>query len=230
MTNAGNESIKVLLVDDHKIVRGGLRMMIEGRQNMRVVGEAGRKADVMPMVERERPDIVLLDLDLGGESGSDLIPEISSAGSRVLILTGTREAEAHRACVRLGASGLVMKDAAPEVLAKAIEKVHEGEIWFDRAMMSSVLTSALNQRRDVDEDPESAKIATLTERERQIVGLVCEGMKNKQIAERLFISDTTVRHHLTSIFSKLDVTDRLELLIYSYRYGLAKPPSKPPRV
>lgn len=229
MTDKGSDVIKVLLVDDHKMVRGGLRMVIDGRPNMRVVGEAGKKGDVLPLVERERPDIVLLDLDLGGESSSDLIPEIAvSGGRKVLILTGTREPEIHQACVRLGASGLVMKDSDDKVLTKAIEKVHEGEQWFDRNLMSNVLTSVLNQRRAREEDPEAAKIATLTAREREVVGLVCEGLKNKQIAERLFISDTTVRHHLTSIFNKLDVSDRLELVIYSYRYGLAKPPSGPP--
>lgn len=226
MPSPGNHLIKVLLVDDHKMVRGGLRMVIEGRPNMTVVGEAGKKEEVLPLVERERPDVVLLDLDLGGQSGSDLIPEIAAGGNcRVLILTGTREVEIHQACVRLGASGLVMKDADHAVLTKAIEKVYEGEKWFDRTLMSNVLSSVLNQRRAGEEDPEAPKIASLTAREREIVSLVCEGLKNKQIAERLFISDTTVRHHLTSIFSKLDVSDRLELVIYFYRYGLAKPPS-----
>jgi DNA-binding NarL/FixJ family response regulator len=130
----------------------------------------------------------------------------------------------HRACVRLRARGLIQKESASEVLIKAIRRINDGEVWFDRAMMSSVLDDALNQRAAKDADPERSKIASLTEREMQVIALVCESLRNKQIAERLFISDTTVRHHLTSIFSKLEVSDRLELVIYSFRQGLAEPP------
>ena len=124
--------------------------------------------------------------------------------------------------MRAGAMGVVLKDHAAEVLIKAIEKVHSGEVWLDRLMMGRVLQEISEEKQS---NPDREKIDTLTERERQVVGLVGEGLKNKQIAARLFISETTVTHHLSSVFSKLEVSDRLELVVYAFRHGLAKLPS-----
>jgi two-component system nitrate/nitrite response regulator NarL len=214
--------IRIMMVDDHASIRGGLRLLLESHDNLKVVGEAGNKEEAQIVFDREKPELVLLDLDLRGESGLDLIEGFVAKGARVLVLTGVIDDQQHRLCLRLGAVGLVEKERAPNVLLKAIEKVHQGEIWFDRAMMSDVLSNVLRQKDEKETDPEAAKIASLTDRELQVIALVREGRKNKQIAERLFISDTTVRHHLTSIFGKLGVSDRLELVIYSYKYELAK--------
>lgn len=226
MPKTGKEQIRVAIVDDHRMVRDGIRMLVESHAGMTVVGDVASTTEALALIERESPDIVLLDLDLNNESGLDLLPQIKerSERTRVLILTGLRDPEAHQQCVRLGAKGLVQKESASSTLLKAIEKVQAGEIWFDRNMMSSLLNDVLNQKKNGENDPEAAKIATLTAREKEVIDLVCLGLKNKQIADRLFISDTTVRHHLTSIFSKLEVTDRLELVIYSYRFGLSAPP------
>jgi DNA-binding NarL/FixJ family response regulator len=119
--------------------------------------------------------------------------------------------------------GIVLKQQAADLLLKAIKKVHAGEVWIDRSMMSSVLSDVRSERHD-EADPEAGKIASLTPREREVIALVSEGLKNKLIGERLFISETTVTHHLSSIFSKLEVSDRLELIIYAFRHGLAKIP------
>jgi two-component system, NarL family, nitrate/nitrite response regulator NarL len=226
MPPSKSEPITLVIVDDHKMVRDGIRMIIENRPGLKVVGEAGGKSEALALILKESPDIVLLDLDLRNDSGLDLLPEIktNSARTRVLILTGVRDPEIHQQCVRQGARGLVQKEAASDTLVKAIEKVYAGEIWFDRNMMSSLLNDVLEQKNGKAEDPETLKMGTLTAREKEVIDLVCQGLKNKQVAERLFISDTTVRHHLTSIFSKLDVSDRLELVIYSYRFGLSDPP------
>jgi len=116
-----------------------------------------------------------------------------------------------------------LKQQAADLLLKAIKKVHAGEVWIDRSMMSSVLSDVRSERHE-ETDPEAPKIASLTPREREVIALVSEGLKNKLIGERLFISETTVTHHLSSIFSKLDVSDRLELIIYAFRHGLAKIP------
>jgi DNA-binding NarL/FixJ family response regulator len=213
-----------MLVDDHVSIREALKLLIESREDLRVVGEASSVAEAREVFDRVKPQLVLLDLDLGGETGLDLIQEFSSKGARVLVFTGIREPEQHQLCLRLGATGLIRKEESRNVLLKAIEKVHRGEIWFDRSMMSDVLSNVLKQKNEKDSDPDAAKIASLTDRELQVIKLVSEGRKNKQIAERLFISDTTVRHHLTSIFSKLGVSDRLELVIQAFKYGLAKPP------
>lgn len=213
-----------MLVDDHVSIREGLKLLIESREGLQVVGEASSVAEAREVFERVEPQLVLLDLDLRGETGLDLIQEFSSKGARVLVLTGVRDQEQHQLCLRYGATGLVRKEESRDVLLKAIEKVHRGEIWFDRTMMSDVLSNVLKQKNQKDADPDAAKIASLTDRELQVIALVSQGRKNKQIADVLFISDTTVRHHLTSIFSKMGVSDRLELVIQAYKYGLAKPP------
>jgi|SRR6185295_349290 len=220
------EPIRILLIDDHVIVRAGLRMLIENHDGLVVVGEAGTRVDGLALAEREQPDVVLLDLDMGAESGLDFMPQLLEAApnARVVVLTGLRDGDAHRRAVHLGALGLVFKDKAAEVLIKAIEKVHSGEVWLDRSLTATVLSemSHADDRRKAD--PEMEKISFLTEREREVVGLVCEGLKNKQIGDRLFISESTVRNHLTSILSKLDLSDRFELALFAYRHHLAKPP------
>jgi DNA-binding NarL/FixJ family response regulator len=217
-------SIRIMLIDDHKVMRLGLRLLIENR-GLKVVGEASGRADALEIAEREQPDIILLDLTLPGTDGIDLIPELLAVAndSRILVLTGVLEPEVHKRAMQLGAMGVVLKEKAPEVLIKAIQKVHEGEIWLDRAMVANVFC-ATSRFRDVRRhDPEAVKIGTLTEREREVITLVGEGLRNRQIADRLFISEGTVRNHLTTVFSKLEVSDRFELLIYSFRHSLAKP-------
>ena len=221
------EPIKVLIIDDHGIVRAGLRMLIESQANMKVVGEARNCDGVLTIIDREQPDVILLDLDLGGKDGLDSLPDLiaASASARVIILTGVQDSQAHRRAVRSGAMGLVFKDKAAEVLIKAIERVHAGEVWLDRTMTATVLAEMSRSGEAEKADLETAKVASLTDREREIISLVCEGLKNKKIGERLFISEATVRNHLTSILSKLGLSDRFELAIYSYRHKLAPPPS-----
>ena len=219
------QPIRVFLVDDHAIMRSGLRLIIEKQANLKVVGEAGNRSDALAIAGQEQPDIILLDLYLPGTSGLDLIPELFAAASdtRILILTGVADPEAHARAMHLGAMGIVLKEKAPEVLIKAIEKVYKGEVWLDRSMIASVFGAKSRASLAKNSDPETAKIASLTERERMVISLISEGLRNKQIAERLFISETTVSHHLTSIFGKLQVSDRLGLIIYAYRHRLAKP-------
>jgi DNA-binding NarL/FixJ family response regulator len=216
------QAIRVMVIEDHAVVRAGLRLLIESRLGLVVVGEAANHADALALTAREQPDIILLDLDLGAESGLDLLPELLAAAgqARVLILTGVRRVEEHRQAIRQGAMGLVLKEQAPEVLLKAIEKVHAGEVWIDRAVLASVLSEmTLGHARLAT--AEAPPIATLTEREREVIALVGEGLKNKQIGDRLSISETTVRHHLTSIFAKLGVESRLELVIFTHRHSLS---------
>jgi len=217
-------SVRILLVDDHAIIRSGLKMLIESQPGLRIVGEASDRAGAVAMASRERPDIVLLDLDLGAESGLDLIPHLrqSAPHARILVLTGLRDTEVHRNALRLGAMGIVQKEMAGEVLLKAIHKVHAGEAWLDRSSIANLLTE-IAQSDPNRPDPEAARIASLSPREREVITLIGEGLNNKKIAERLTISETTVRHHLTSIFAKVGVSDRLELLVYAYKNRLAGP-------
>ncbi len=218
--------IRILLVDDHTIVRSGLRMLISSEPGLEVVGEADGRASALDSSARLQPDIILLDLDLGGESSLDFLPDLLAnvPQARVILLTGTRNPDEHVRAVRLGAMGVVLKEQAAEVLIRAIQKVHAGEAWLDPTLTARLLTGMAPGRGARQVDPEAIKIAALTDREREVIALICEGLQNKTIGQRLFISETTVRHHLTSIFSKLGLENRLELVIYAYRHGLAQPP------
>ena len=216
--------IRIMIVDDHAVIRAGLRMLIEQDQEMKVIAMAGNSTEAYEHAAKDRPDLIILDLILGEEDGLTLLPVLreKSPKSRVLILTGVLNPDAHRAAIRKGAMGIVLKEHAADLLLKAIKKVHDGEVWIDRSMMGMMIQEL---SRPNHSDPETAKITSLTSREREVIELVGEGLKNKQIAERLFISETTVTHHLSSVFSKLAVSDRLELTIYAFRHGLAKLPS-----
>ena len=219
------EAIRILIVDDHAIVRAGLRMLIDQNPAMKVVGIAGNRSEALALAASEQPDMIILDILLGDEDGLTFLPELreTATDTRVLVLTGLRSSESQRRAMLAGAMGVVLKEHAAEVLIKAINKVHQGEVWLDRSLMGSVLDE-MSQSPEID--PEKAKIVSLTNRERQVIALIAEGLKNKQIGERLFISETTVTHHLSSIFSKLEVSDRLELVIYAFAHKLAtvRPP------
>jgi DNA-binding NarL/FixJ family response regulator len=219
----GERPITIMIVDDHVVIRSGLRMLIEHDQNMRVVAMAGNQEEAMERAASETPDVIILDLLLGDEDALTFLPELcqTSPNSRVLILTGVQNPDSHRRAIRRGAMGIVLKEHAADQLLKAIKKVHEGEVWIERSMVGDMIQEL---SRPAMVDPELVKIESLTEREREVIALVGEGLKNKQVGERLFISETTVTHHLSSVFSKLEVSDRLELIIYAFRHGLAKMP------
>jgi DNA-binding NarL/FixJ family response regulator len=220
-----DEPIRILLVDDHILVREGLRMLIENQPNLLVVGEAADKTHALAETARAKPHLILLDLDLGSESGLDFMNELFSLDEnlRVLVLTGVQDQEMHRRAVHSGAMGVVLKNRAAEVLIKAIEKVCAGEVWLDHTMMARVLIDARRSNQSKQKNHETSKIESLTDREREIIALVAEGHGTNELANRLFISDKTVRNHLSSIYSKLDVSDRLELALYAARHGLSKP-------
>ena len=215
--------ITIMIVDDHVVIRSGLRMLIEHDQRMKVVAQAGNRTEALERAMIEKPDVIVLDLLLGDEDGLSFLPELceASPGSRVLVLTGVQNPDAHRRAIRRGAMGIVLKEHAADQLLKAILKVNQGEVWIERSMMGSMIQE-FNKPTMVD--PEISKIESLTDREREVISLIGEGLKNKQVGERLFISETTVTHHLSSVFSKLEVSDRLELIIYAFRHGLAKIP------
>jgi two-component system nitrate/nitrite response regulator NarL len=222
------KSIGVLIIDDHAVVRTALRMFLESQPGLTVVGEAAHPTEALESALHAHPDIILLDIDLGDVNGLDLLPQLRRAApeAHVLVLTGIRDVEMHRRAVRLGAVGIVRKERAAEVLLEAIAKVYAGEVWLDRALIASVLNEMTQSGKAKPADPEALKIAALTAREREVIALVGQGHRNRHVADRLCISEATVRHHLTSIYAKLNVGDRLELTIYAYRHGLV---SLPPR-
>jgi DNA-binding NarL/FixJ family response regulator len=223
--------IRVLIVDDHKIIRDGLRDLIEGQAEMKVVGDAGNSTDAMNLAARELPDIIVLDLDLGSENGLDLLPKLHEAShdSGIIILTGVRDVERRDRAMELGAMGVVLKDEGATELLSAIEKVaRTGEYWLEPGATKRMLDRRRARASDRP-DPEAARNATLTPREREIIALVGEGLENKEIAERLrpTVAESTLRNNLSIIYDKLDIKGgRLGLLVYAYKHGLVPPASR----
>lgn len=219
------QKIRIVIVDDQLVVREGLRMLLENHPGMKVVAMAGTRSEAVELVAREPCDLVIVNLELGGYSALSLLPQLreTAHNARVLVMTALRDAETHQKAARLGAMGVVLKEDAADLLLKAIQKVYQGEAWLDRLTLGNLLWQ-LSSHDKGELDPQRKRISSLTERERQVIILIAEGLKNKQIAERLFISPTTVTHHLSSIYSKLGVTDRLELVVYAFANKLAKMP------
>lgn len=211
-------SIRLLLVDSHALTRAALGCLLHNWQDQDAVDEAGTLEHAVALAGAAAPDIILLHLRLEGGLGVDAIsPLLLAAGAdaRLLILTDIADGDLQRRAIRLGASGIVGTDRPAETLFKAIEKVRQGEVWMERRMVADLI--APGQPRP---DGDQARIGSLTPREREVVQLLCEGLRNKQIADRLTVTDVTVRHHLTSVFSKLGVSDRLGLLLYASKHGL----------
>lgn len=227
MTAISNKPIRILVLDHQALVRDGLRMVLHDSPNFQVLGEAGESEPALALASRPDIDVILVELNLDGELNTEIIPEILKVNrqARIILLTGIEETQILQLAVQMGAMGVVSKTGTRQTLYKAIEKVHAGEVWIDRAMIANVLTQLSRSRLDDQEDPETARIGSLSEREREVIVLIGKGLKNKEIATRLSISEITVRHHLSSIYSKLDVADRLELTIYAYRNGLADLPT-----
>jgi two-component system, NarL family, nitrate/nitrite response regulator NarL len=215
--------IRVMIMSNHAITRDGLHLIIEQQPGFRIVSETIIRADDLAAAG-EQPDVILIDFD--SFNSSDFLTKLREAmdGPPVLILMSTRGSEADYFVLRLGAMGVVFKDEPAEVVVKAIEKVHAGEIWLERSKLTRALREISWAKRPKSWDAEAAKIDTLTKREREVVALIGEGLSSDKVAKRLFISETTVRHHLTSIFDKLGVCSSFELVFYGYSHGLATPP------
>jgi len=224
MPNSATGQLRIMIVDDQLMVRAGLRKLLEDA-GIEVVAMAGNRAEAIALAAREQPDVILIELEVDGEDALRFVPDIREAASkaRVLILTGLKKQEGHQRAVQVGAVGVVFKNQEPEVLIKAVRKVHAGEVWLDRTTMGSLFNEMTRKKLD-GRDLDETRRESLTDRELQVISLIAEGLKNKQIAQRLFISETTVTHHLSSIFSKLDVSDRLELVIYAFGHDLARLP------
>jgi len=219
--------IGVMVVDDHQTMLWGLSKLIEGEKpRMQVVGTARNCEEALEQVGQLTPDVILLDLDLDGKSALDILPGLlSNPASRALILTGEREQKALDMAVLQGARGVLRKDASAEQVLRAIERVHRGELCMDADTMSRVFSEFMASKQCPRTDPEAEKQASLTAKERKIIIAVVQGSgaSNKALANQLFITEHTLRNHLTSIYQKLEVTNRLELYVYAVKHQLGKP-------
>lgn len=192
------------------------------KPKMEVVGMACDADEAMRAAEQLKPDLILLDMDLGGSLSLNFLPSLLQiSDAKVLFLTGMRDADIHDKAILNGARGILLKDEPAKVIIRAIEKVSEGEIWASKASLARIFT---RMSAGTQTDPEREKIASLTGREREIITalLTFEDSTNEEIAGRLFISSSTLKNHLTTIYSKLGLSNRVQLLKYAIRHGLGK--------
>ena len=209
--------IRVALVDDQALFRGGIRMLVDSQPDLEIVGEAGDGREAIAMVERTRPDIVLMDIRMPVMDGIAATAEIlrTPDAPKIVMLTTFDLAEAAARAIRGGASGFMLKDADPEFLLAAIRGVHAG---------SSVI--AAGQTRDLfaeyaQQKAPPVQFENLTSREREIFALAARGLSNSEIAAAEFLSEATVKTHISRILTKLELRDRVQLVVFAYDHGLA---------
>lgn len=215
--------IQVHLVAQPLVCWGLERLVQTAHPRLEVAGSAASMAESLPLLQRSPADVVVVDLD--GDDASDALAQLQAQSqAKVLVLTGSPDASLLDQVVLGGVRGVVKKREPPATLLKAIEKVHEGELWIDRGATSRIFMEMARQKAAEKNDPEKSKIATLTLRERQtIVALASDASApGKVIAGRLCISEHTLRNHLTSIYSKLGLSNRLDLYAYASRHSLNK--------
>lgn len=207
------KKILIVIADDHAVLRESLAALLNTQKDFEVVGKAATGAETLAVVKQAHPEVLVLDLFMPGGDGFEVLRTLDAAGSRVasVVLTGSESEPDYVHVVRLGARGLVLKGEGPERLFAAIRAVANGELAFTEQIAQQVLSTMAGETREQEQQPTSLR--RLSERERQIAALVARGLKNKDIAQELRISENTVKRHLQSIFNKTGSRDRLELAV-----------------
>jgi len=207
-----------LLVDDHEVVRLGLKTLLERHPDFEVVAEAGTAAEAVAKALHHKPDVVVMDIRLPGESGIDACRQITEKlpDAKVIMLTSYAEDEMLFAAIRAGAAGYVLKQIGGDDLVRAIETVGRGEALIAPSLIKRVLAEV----RRAAQREEAAAFAELTLQERQVLALIAEGKTNREIAQALFLGEGTVRNYVSSILSKLNVSNRAEAAAYAIEHNL----------
>jgi DNA-binding NarL/FixJ family response regulator len=219
-------TIRVLLVDDQALLRKGFRMILEEEPGIEVVGEASGGDEAVSLTAELHPDVVLMDVRMPGMDGIEATSQIARAGSsaRVLILTTFDLDEYAFAGLRAGASGFLLKDVPPAGLVAAIQVVARGDAVVSPRITRRLLDTFAQQLPVTSADSDqSTELDTLTEREREVLIEVAEGLSNAEIAEHLFVSEATVKSHVGKILTKLGLRDRVQAAVFAFQVGLVKP-------
>jgi len=218
------ETLRIVLVDDHEVVREGLRALLDAEDGIEVVGEAGTVTDAVRRVGYESPDVVVLDVRLPDGSGIEACREIRARWPevRVLMLTSFADDEALFSSIMAGASGYVLKQIKGSDLISSVQRVGRGESLLDPEMTERVF------RRIRGEEPDDPLLARLSNQERKILDLIAEGLTNRQIAERMFLAEKTVKNYVSNVLAKLDMSRRSEAAAYAARLEAQKRHRYPP--
>jgi DNA-binding NarL/FixJ family response regulator len=213
-----SEPIRIIIADDHPIFRAGLRMLLEAEEGFLVVGEARDGREAVHLAVTLRPDVALFDLAMPQMSGFDALQELSrqAASPRVILLTAAISREQTVEALQLGARGVVRKDAASQLLFRSIRAVMAGEYWVERERVTDLVQEL---RNDATRQSDVRRFS-LTPRERQVVSAVAAGLTNRDIAAQLSVAEDTVKHHLSNVFDKVGVSNRLELALFAIEHGL----------
>lgn len=240
-----SEQIRVVLVDDHQLVRMGFKLILESEPDIVVVGEATDGREAVAVVEQLKPDLVCMDVQmpvLDGIAATREIMKLGDSAPRVLMLTTFRDEAAVRDSLRAGASGFVLKNSPPETLVEAVRVVHSGDALLDPQVTRGVIAGMLHDAAEpattqvadalqvgVHDDGTSPApsqhpaLASLTERESEVLALIAEGLSNADIAARLFVSEATVKTHVSNLLAKIGVRDRIHAVIFAYNVGVVAP-------
>ena len=218
------ESIRVLLCDDQTLMRQGLRLLLDGEGDIRVVGEAADGVEGVRLAHSLQPHVVLMDLRMphldGVEATRQLRAELPEV--RVLVLTTYGDDVLMQAALRAGAVGYLLKDAEPADIVGAIQAVRRGGVWLQTPGAAALLERLAQQGGQRERLEHGGNDVRLTPREIDVVRLIARGWDNRQIAEHLVVSEATVKTHINNIFAKMEVSDRSQVVIYAYRHGLAR--------
>src|SRR6204780_2457562 len=223
-TEKKKATVRIVIADNHPIVRAGLKKLLLLEDDFEIVGKAGDGREVLEKVQALDPDVLLLDLRMPNLDGLSALQALQQTNkrTRVIVLTASEDKNEFVQAMKLGCSGIVLKQTAPDLIVKSIRKVHGGEIWLDSHTTAAVMRQ-FAAPGDVSSGGGTGKTrerSPLSQREREIVQLGAQGYKNKEMAEKMFISEQTVKNHLHNIFDKLGVSDRLELALYAIHKGL----------
>ena len=222
LAGSRTKTIRLVIADDHPIVREALKRLFAREPDLEVVGEAGDGNEVLACVQQLEPDVLLLDLGLPKVDGMSVLRSLQNSGfpTRVVVFTASEDKNQFVQAMRLGCSGIVLKQTRPDLLVKSIRKVHAGEIWLDSATTGAVMRQFSEPNATQAGNTKPVGRSILSPREHEIVGLVAQGFRNKELAVKLSISEQTIKNHLHNIFDKLGVSDRLELALYAIHQGL----------